>query len=133
MKDGLQPRHYYYLMFTSNFTLISIYYSYKLGFYLETIICTCVLLTSLNYWRYPTLGFRRNLDRFAVISGLSVQTIHLRNQPSFYQYIVLNLFSISFYIISNYFQSKKMMNLNVFFHSIFHLSANIANSVLYNS
>lgn len=131
MKDGLQPRHYYYLMFTSNFTLISIYYSYKLGFYLETIICTCVLLTSLNYWRYPTLGFRRNLDRFAVISGLSIQTIHLRNQPTFYQYIIISSFSISCYIISNFLQKKKMLNLSVFFHSMLHLFANVANLVLY--
>jgi hypothetical protein len=133
MESGLQPRHYYYLTCTSNFILISIYYSYKLGLYIEMVFCIFTLLTSINYWRYPKLGFRRNLDRFAVISSFSVQTIHLRNQPSFYQYLFLNLFSISFYIISNYFQSKKMMNLNVFFHSIFHLSANIANSVLYNS
>ena len=133
MNLGLQPRHYYYLTCTSNFTLISIYYSYKLGFYLETILTTCLLLTSLNYWRYPTLGFRRNLDRFVVVTSVSVQTIHLRNQPSFYQYIFLSAFSISCYRISNYFKKKKMMNLNVFFHSMLHLLANVANLVLYTS
>ena len=103
---------------TSNFTLISIYYSYIFGFYLETILTTCLLLTSLNYWRYPKLGFRRNLDRFVVVTSVSVQTIHLRNQPSFYQYIFLSAFSISCYRISNYFKKKKMLNLSVIYSSL---------------
>jgi hypothetical protein len=131
MKLDLQPRHYYYLTFTSNFTLLSIYYSYKLGFYIETILCTCLLLTSLNYWRYPTLGFRRNLDRFFAVTSVTVQTFHLRNQPAFYQYILLAFISIYCYRISNYCNNKKMINLSVFFHSMIHLLGNVANIILY--
>jgi len=132
MELGLQPRHYYYLTVTSNFTLFSIYYSYKFGFYISTTLCTLVLLTSLNYWRYPLPGFRRNLDCFVVRISLGVQSILMIHQENFIIYALINILAYLFYKHGQYLRKLNMLNQSVFCHSMLHLLANVANVILYN-
>jgi hypothetical protein len=131
MESGLQPYHYYYLTVTSNFTLLSIYYSYMYEYYISTVLSTCVLLTSLNYWRYPLHGFRRNLDCIVVRISIGTQSILMVHKENFIIYFVINVVAYLCYRYGQHLRTKKMLNQSVFCHSMLHLLANVANVILY--
>ena len=42
--------------------LIPAYYAYNKGFIILSTISTLTSVTSINYWRFPIIGLRRNMD-----------------------------------------------------------------------
>jgi hypothetical protein len=121
-----------YLTCTSCITLVSIYYSWKYHYYVSCFITFCVFCTSVNYWRYPIYGLRRNIDRITVAVSLTTQTIHMRNQPQFNLYCIVLGTAITFYPLSKILHKMNYIWLSVISHSMLHLLANISNLILYN-
>ena len=106
--------HHKYLMATSHFSLLSAIYAYNNSIKLW-IIPAGVYVNSINYWRNPTMGLRRNVP---IITRL---------------YFTLIILSVAAYPISYWFQWRKQYVTSTFTHSLIHLFANIANIILYQN
>jgi hypothetical protein len=142
-KDCIMKRKYYSCIYRVSFLsfLSSIY----------AIYCECydlapvpggVFLTSVNYWRRPTYGWRRNLDMGYVMSAVMYQ--NYRAYHAFYYtmkleqsfvllYYALVLFGIACYPVSVYLYKKKDLWGSTYVHCLLHVVANIANVLLYSS
>ena len=133
METGLTNKHTRYLTATSLLTTISVYYSYKNNYYLSTILTLSVLLSSINYWRYPIHGFRKDLDNFLVKSTLLIQTILFVLHPYYKYYITFNIVGYLFFLIGQELRKLEYHWLSVFFHSMLHLFSNIANVCIFTN
>ncbi len=112
-----------YLLCTSCLTSFSVYFSYKNNFHWTFFGSTCILLTSLNHWRKPELGFRRKLDIFTVTSTISIQTLKFSKLRYFKEYLILLTAGFLFYPIANKVKNKKI---SAVCHSMIHILGNIA-------
>jgi len=89
------------------------------------VLCIIILLTSLNHWRDPKFGFRRNVDMFVVCVGF----IYL-----FVRAIILKINSLLFWICyvavvllfpaSWYLHNRGHVWLSTFLHCGLHLCGN---------
>ena len=120
-----------YLTSTSCITLSSVYYSILYNHYICSFFTFCVFLSSINYWRNPIHGLRRDIDRVTVIITLNVHIITLKNQQNFIYYLIISGTSVIFYIIAKILKKNNYIWLSVISHSMIHISANIANIILY--
>jgi hypothetical protein len=106
-----------------------------------------VFLTSINYWRNPVYGWRRNLDMSYVASALIYQNYrayHLlmssssssssssSHMPALLVYYTLTGISMGCYCLSLQLYKKKDIWGSTYVHCLVHLLANIANIFLYN-
>lgn len=113
-------------------SMLSCSYALYRGHYALALVPGGVLMTSLNYWRKPTYGWRRNLDITFVWSALIYQNIrayHMKNAVPYYH---LMIFGASLYPISNYLHKKKYYWSSTYVHCMLHIVANISNMVLYS-
>jgi hypothetical protein len=104
-------------------------YGYTKQLYDFAFLGIWVGCTSLNYWRKPTSGWRRNMDMISVIFGL---VYHIYR--AFYSDI-WGLYLAFVYIgCMTYFWSWAMYSKNVWVSTLLHISAqliaNIANILL---
>ena len=102
------------------------------GHYDLALVPGGVFLTSLNYWRLPTYGWRRNLDVGYVCGALIYQNIRAYNMPDAVPYYYLIGIGSLFYPLSNYLYKKKCYWGSTCTHCMLHIVANIANAVLYS-
>jgi len=141
-KDCIMERKYYSCIYRVSFLsfLSSIY----------AIYCECydlapvpggVFLTSVNYWRRPTYGWRRNLDMGYVTCAVMYQ--NYRAYHTYYYtmkmghyfvllYCGLVLLGIGCYPVSVYLYKKKDLWGSTYVHCLLHVVANIANVLLYS-
>jgi hypothetical protein len=88
-------------------------------------LCSLAIVgTSLNYWRYPVYGFRRNMD-IATVSSCSV----LNTYTSFYSenqlyFLILTQAAIMCYVVNRYYQT-------IILHCMVHILGNMANVIMY--
>ena len=103
-----------------------------------------VFLTSVNYWRDPVYGWRRNLDMSYVAAALTYQNYrayHLLSPsspssssqlPALLTYYTLMGIGIGCYPLSVHLYKKKDIWSSTYVHCLVHVLANIANVVLYS-
>ena len=98
-----------------------------------------VFLTSINYWREPVYGWRRNLDMSYVACALIYQNYrayHLLSSPSQMQalltYYTLMGIGMVCYKLSVCLYKKKDIWSSTYVHCLVHVLANTANVLLYN-
>lgn len=130
METLVPKEHYNYLYKTSFLTLSSVLYSIYRGHYHITIYPTGILLTSLNYWRYPLNDWRRTTDIIVVVSSISQHVIvayTAENGTYFYYLLAL---SILFYFVGHYLYNKHLWASTIA-HSMLHVFLNVAALVLY--
>ncbi len=91
---------------------------------------TLLFLSSVNYWRNPVYGFRRNLDM--CISGLNFFYNAWSVSHCHYSWICFCSMKIIVigYGISWFYHNKNRRDLGVFWHCIVHLAGNIGNGVI---
>lgn len=128
-------------------------YIYRLSFisffsFIYALYCECydlaavpggVFLTSINYWREPVYGWRRNLDMSYVASSLVYQNYrayHLLSSPSqtpaLITYYTLMGIGMMCYSLSVHLYKKKDIWSSTYVHCLVHVLANTANVFLYN-
>ena len=86
----------------------------------------CLFLTSINYWRKPTLSLRRNVDIFFAIVSFMYHKYNMLND--IYKYIIpitLMWFGIIFYL-TGIFLSKNRIYLSVICHMLLHVFTNVS-------
>ena len=105
------------------------------GFYQQKYdLCTilfCGFLTSINYWRNPTFGLRRNIDMVAIPIGLVYHAVRAYHYENWLPYYVLNGICISFYPASCYFYRRKQYWTSTYLHCMMHIMGNVSFFVLY--
>jgi hypothetical protein len=122
-----------YLWKTSWLSLLSGSYGIYMKHYDLAVIPLGVFITSLNYWRKPIYGWRRNIDITYVTIGLLYQlnTSFYADNKTKTLYFLLSLLSATLYPIS-IITFKKSMWISTIIHSGIHIIGNISNIILYN-
>ena len=125
------PAQYNCIWRISFLSLLSSSYAIYRGHYDLAIVPGGIFMTSLNYWRLPTYGWRRNLDIAYVVGSLIYQSVRAYHMPNAMPYYYLVSVSSLFYPMSNYLYKKKYYWSSTCAHCMLHIVANIANVVLY--
>lgn len=90
-----------------------------------------VYLSSINYWRNPVGGIRKNIDMITIFSTLSYQLYRCLTAENMVSYLFIKILAMSCYPASLYFYDKDV-DLSVLFHCFVHILGNIANIILYS-
>ena len=101
------------------------------------ILCICVILVvgiSINFWRKPTRGIRRNVD---IINSISVSSYHMVyalftiDLETACCYVCLVLSGLVLYFCSKMAAKKGLLHLDSLFHCSMHLYGTIVNCWFY--
>lgn len=118
------PNQYSKFLFYSSFSmLICAIISIILNDVYITTYLFVLFLTSINHWRRPEYGLRRNIDMFVVKCGVILffyQVCLLKNEFCRYVSVCMILCSLFFYIFENileYFHNLQW----IIFHMTIHL------------
>ncbi|KAI8911568.1 hypothetical protein EDD86DRAFT_202727 [Gorgonomyces haynaldii] len=130
MKRILEPQYAIRIWRISHLCWLSILSSAFYGFYFCTFCASVVYLTSLNFWRNPVFGFRRNLDIFCVVTGLSYHFYLALSLEQPFMYMIIVLIGISFYLKA---RQTPTQDWSSFYHCIMHICGNLSNVILYKS
>jgi hypothetical protein len=98
------------------------------------IVPTCVLCTSLNYWRNPVrTSWRRTIDMSTVFVGLCYQTTLAYNMPdALYRDLYFSCIAASSacYAFGHLFMALNMPRASAYAHAGIHVVANMGNIAL---
>ena len=124
------PIHYSKFLFFSSFSmLISAIIAIIVNDIYVTIYFFILFLTSINHWRRPEYGLRRNIDLFVVKCGIIIifcQVCLLKNEFCRFVFVSLSLCSCMFFIIENilsYFNNLQWIIFHMTIHLYISLSA----------
>ncbi|KDO16297.1 hypothetical protein SPRG_18167 [Saprolegnia parasitica CBS 223.65] len=126
-----QPQYSSRLLKSSCLTALSAFSAAKKDLWSCSLVATLVLLTSINYWRHPTMGWRRNMDMLAVAGGLLYHMyLSLSCEVQFYQYLYYALMAKSVFC---YFKSITCPNKSISYlwHIGMHAVGNLGTLALY--
>jgi len=126
------PLHSKYLLVISMSSLISGAYAIRQGLLHLSIVPLGVWTTSINYWRNPVYGWRRNLDLTYVPLALTYQLYYSRSMIRFTDYCVVSGVAILCYPVAWYLHTIGWAWGGIVAHSGIHIFGNIANLILYS-
>ena len=116
--------------------LISFLYAIKKQQFKLSIVPMSIFITSINHWRNPIIGWRRNLDIVTVYTGITYNIINAyyipNNRNKLMYYCILSS-SMSCYPLSLYLYNNNNILLSTYSHVILHVLANISNLILYKT
>ena len=92
-----------------------------------------VFLTSINYWKHPIKGFRRNIDIMMVCLSIAYNSYYVYDCIYGHYYINMIILGIAIYIFSGFLYTKKYLGLSTLLHCNVHLLSNIANYLLFTN
>ena len=108
------------------------YLYHNMEYYDVIITNTLVFISSINYWRKPTYGFRRNFDISICLLNLIYNTYTVYEHPvTIFHWISIGG-SPLFYSVSWLFYKLKYKKASTFFHWLCHLTANLGSFVIFN-
>ena len=128
----LPANHCNFLRTMSIVTFMGGLYGLKKKQYMMTMCPFVVVFTSLNYWRKPEYGVRRNIDITAVITGVSLYyyTSFKSNQQGMYgttMCICAGLYGLSWCLYKKGYKWSSTIS-----HSVIYVALTAANALLYN-
>lgn len=129
----LEKKYSKWIYYTSfNLIIISMIGLYN-NYYLNTLSVFSVFLTSINYWRHPIKGFRRNIDIMTVCLSIAYNSYYVYDCSYGHYYINIIILGIMIYIFSGLLYTKKYLRLCTLLHCNVHLLSNIANYLLFTN
>ena len=126
--------HHKYLVITSHSCLVSAVYGYM--YYTPTyplyLFPALTYINSVNYWRHPRPGLRRNIDMIYICSAILIQHFiaHYYIHPSWAYYFFV-IVGASMYPAGYWFYWRKQYIMSTFVHSLIHILGNFAHMQLY--
>ncbi len=128
----------YLLIGSSLFFLLPCFYAWVLKVYSLCLLTAATTIISINYWRHPCLGWRRDLDLyFAKFSFCCFFCIGAMNisDSALLRILYTNIFALFiFFGLSNYMWMKSVSYMWTYFHFIFHVFVTISQIlVIYGS
>ena len=134
METTLYPNQYNLLWRSSWCSLIGGSYAIYTQHYSHAIACYAILLTSLNYWQYPTpRSWSRFLDMTCVKLALAhhlITAYSMSNAIPYYSTLFVAL--VSFQVGLELYK-RDYWWASVYAHMMVHIFGNISNIVLYSS
>lgn len=118
------------LFYTSFLTLLSISSSLYYNLYICMLFSILIQITSINYWRKPVKGIRRNID----IITVTISTIYNLYNSFYYKYYnftIVVYIGMNSYLISTYFKKYNYIRLAELLHFFVHLLPNISASLMH--
>jgi hypothetical protein len=98
------------------------------------VIPAGVYINSVNYWRNPVRGMRRDIDMGWIVVGLTINNVYaVLYSTNAYPYYGMTLIACLMYPFSYYFYWRKQYRVSTFIHGLIHIFANIGNVCLYRS
>lgn len=129
--DWLVPKpHSRYMCLISICNIISASYAVKQELIHLTIGPFGIFLTSINYWRKPVYGFRRNFDIFYTVMSLLYHILCSIKMQSAFMYCSIMTIACLCWPLSWYMYNKKYFWSATIIHSLIHVIGNIGNIVL---
>jgi hypothetical protein len=122
--------HGYYMCIMASIGLLSGIYALKRGNYGFAVGTLGLWLTSINYWRYPTYGLRRNIDicwRLIALFG-ALQYSYISIHGLTWRYIMA--ISLLFYPFGWILYIYEYFWMATIVHSMLHVFPNLANIIL---
>ena len=123
------------LYYSGMLTILSVAVSMHLRMYEFTALATVVLVNSINYWRHPIKGWRRNLDMACAYGVCLYQmsvSFSLTEQWYFIGYWSTLIIAVSSYSIARrYGRVHRNPDLSSRWHMGIHIFGNISNVILY--
>jgi hypothetical protein len=120
----------YYISF--NLIIVSMIGFYK-TYYMNALSVFSVFLTSINYWKHPIKGFRRNIDMMMVGLSITYNSFYVYDCVYGHYYIRMIILGIMIYIFSGFLYKKNYLGLSTLLHCKVHLLSNIANYLLFTN
>jgi hypothetical protein len=122
--------HGYYMCIIASIGLLSGIYALKRGNYGFATGPLGVFVTSINYWRKPTYGLRRNIDICFSLFALAIalQYSYISIHGSIWRYIIA--VSLLFYPLGWILYIYEYFWLATIVHSMLHIFPNLANVIL---
>jgi len=125
--------HGYFMCVMSTCCLIAGIHCYRTGFYALSISPLMTYASSINYWRNPVYGIRRNIDICFVTSSLALHsTISLQIDNMRLHYLYLTPMVTILYCISWLFYKYEHYWCATIAHGWIHIIANTMNVMFYN-
>lgn len=124
------PRSESRILLASSFTVVaSCVASAHLALYDCLAAASSVLFCSVNYWRRPVFGWRRNVDMVNIFTGLTYQLIISRkvDAVSRLPYMAFTACGLVCFALGYKFSGRK----GTLIHSCGHVFGNVANAFLY--
>ena len=121
-----------FMICTSSVCAVVAAYGFYRGHYLSSILPVCVFLTSMNFWRHPIYGWRRNVDVACVIFSLFSMLIVAYYGTNWLRYYILITIAASCYPLSHYFTNQNMEHMGTLMHAYMHILGNIAVIILFS-
>ena len=127
-----QPKHSRIIWSASWLFLLTALYATTQGHYDLAICPAGIFATSINYWRHPVRGMRRNIDIGVVWMATGYQlTRALTAQHGIVFYLGYAI-AFSCYPISNHYLSKNRHLESALLHAGLHLFSNISSIILFS-
>jgi hypothetical protein len=119
-----------YICIMSLLNVISGIYAIKEGLYDLAIGPIGIFITSVNYWRRPVYGLRRNMDMFYVICALIYHVSYSIRVQNAALYCGIMMFATLCWPLSWFLYRKKYIWASTILQSMIHIIGNIANIAL---
>ena len=120
---------------TSFLFIVSGVYAYQYHLYWYSLVLLLNTILSVNFWRNPVYGFRRNLDIYFAKFSFCVFFIngvyYTKFLNTLYNLLVLQL--ICFYIVAQYLSDIKKDYTWYRYHAIFHVYCLICQLIVLHS
>ncbi len=107
-------------------------YAISRGHYLYSLSPATVFLSSINYWRHPTIGWRRTLDIITVQCSLFFISFAAFNATYSGRFYILIALAGSCYPLSYFFADRGEEYMATLMHSYIHIIANLALVILFS-
>ena len=118
------------LFYTSFLTLLSIGSSIYYNLYTCMLFSILIQITSINYWRKPVKGIRRNIDIITVTIA-TIYNLYNSFYYKYYNFAIVVYIGMNSYFISIYFKKNNYIRLSELFHFFVHLLPNISASLMH--
>lgn len=119
------------ILYTASLCILSMIVAYSCRLYDCMFVVFLVFVSSINYWRNPVYGIRRNMDIGIVIFSLVyLVTRSFRCKYQLYYIICVSLAILSF-VISIHFYENQNYDFTSLFHVYLHILSNVGNVVLF--
>jgi len=125
---NLAPQHAHRLFLASFLTIPSILVALGQGLYDCAWVPLAVFFTSVNYWRNPRYGLRRQLDMLTVAAGTMYNLTRSHESDHCVWYLFTCVAVVLCYFIA---RATPNPHISTMWHVGIHVCANIGNILLY--
>jgi len=125
----LPPEQYLIFLRLSFLSLFSSIFAFFQKHYDLAVVPFIIFCTSVNFWRRPEHGLRRNIDIICVQIGMWYQIFRAYNAENMMIFYIVYFIGCSFFVLSRF---QKCVWISTLCHMMVHILGNVGNVLLYS-